>query len=436
MVNGDGSNISKETKFELRNVDDLIPYVRNARTHSPEQVQRLAGSIKEFGFINPIIISEDGGVLAGHGRIMAANKLGIKQVPCIVETYLTESQRKAYILADNRLALDAGWDDEMLKVELNELKDMDFDLDLIGFNEEELNRYVSNDELSDFNESDTEGEDCGDGEVEVNEEEEAITRAGDVWIMGDHRLICGDCTDADVVKKVMGDDKPNLMVTDPPYGTNYDPEKCSINFTDSTGRVHKRSEGRKGKVYNDDRDDWYEAYSLFPGNIAYVWHGGTHGDVVFENIKRCGFKINSHIIWNKSQPSLGWSDYQLKHEECVYATKGNHNWKGGRDQKTVWDITITRYLKEGEWGHGTQKPIECMRRPIENNSDKGEYVYDPFLGSGTTLIAAERTGRKCIGCEISPHYCDAIVRRWESETGGRAKLQDEGTFFDDLANPE
>lgn len=413
----------KSTAFEYRNVNDLIPYARNARTHSPEQVQKLAGSIKEFGFINPIIISEDGGVLAGHGRILAAQKLGLKQVPCVVESHLTEAQRRAYILADNRLALDAGWDEEMLKIELNELQGMDFDLDLIGFNDEELKQF-----MEDFPVNDLGDDGSGDEEVDVDENEEAVTQPGDVWLMGDHRLICGDCTSADVVSKLFGEDKPVLMVTDPPYGVNYDP----------TTQLRTHSEGREGKVYNDDRADWYEAYALFPGNVAYIWHASSHSDTVMTDIKKCGFSISSMIIWNKSQFAMGLADYHWKHEPCVYATKGNHNWKGGRSQCTVWDIPTIRVLKgeEGEWGHGTQKPIECMKRPIENNSDIGDYVYDPFLGSGTTIIAAEKSKRKCLGCEISPNYCDAIVRRWESVTGGRAILQGDGAYFDDLANDD
>lgn len=410
----------KETEFSYRNINDLIPYARNARTHSAEQVQKLASSIKEFGFINPVIISEDGGVLAGHGRILAAQKLGLTRIPCIVESHLSEAQKRAYILADNRLALDAGWDEQMLKIELQDLKEAEFDLDILGFSQEELKGFMDIDE--DLSKHFVEDEE--ETEVEVQEEEEAITQPGDIWLLGDHRLICGDCTDPEVVSRLFGEDKPNLMVTDPPYGTNYDPST----------RKRTHSVGREGKVYNDDRADWYEAYSLFPGNIAYIWHSNISSDIVLTDIKKCGFTPNQMIIWNKSQFAMGLSDYHWKHEPCVYATRGNHNWRGGRSQSTVWDIGVIRYLGEGEWGHSTQKPIECMKRPIENNSDKGEFVYDPFLGSGTTIIAAERSGRKCLGCEISPHYCDAIVRRWESETGRQAILSGTETTFDELAD--
>lgn len=411
----------RNTKFEMRNIEDLIPYARNARTHSAEQVSKLAGSLKEFGFINPIIISEDGGVLAGHGRILAAQKLGIKQVPCVIESHLTEAQKRAYILADNRLALDAGWDEEMLKIELNDLKEMEFDLDMIGFSTEELSMYVDDFDSDSLN-HDGIGNSEDEDEVTIDEESEPITKLGDIWLLGSHRVICGDSTDPDVVNKLYGEDEPVLMVTDPPYGVKFDATKTHATF----------SKNRTGKVLNDDRADWTEAYKLYPGSVAYVWHASLFSDVIYQNLKDCGFKINSMIIWNKSQFVLGHCDYHWKHEPCVYATRDKHNWNGDRKQCTVWDIPLIRSLDEGEWGHSTQKPIECMRRPIENSSKEGDFVYDPFLGSGTTVIAAERTGRKCLGCELNPVYCDAIVRRWQSETGGKAVRQEDGCLFDEL----
>ena len=395
--------MSKQLEFFYKKVSDLIPYVNNARTHSDEQVIKLASSIKEYGFIAPIVISEDGGVLAGHGRLLAAKKLGIEEVPCVVESHLTEIQKKGYILADNRLSLDAGWDDELLKIELQTLKDNDVDLALTGFDEEEINNLLG------MNDNVVESTTKEDDPVKIDKDVEPTTKLGDLIILGEHRLICGDCTDKIVVNRLFGDDKPNLMVTDPPYGTNYEPRE--------TG-------GRTGKVLNDDRDDWTDAYKLFPGTIAYIWHADLHSDVIFANLRSCGFTINSLIIWNKSQSVLGRGDYHWKHEPCVYATKGPHNWQGGRNQTTIWDIPVIRSLDEGEWGHGTQKPIECMKRPIENNTVPGEYVYDPFCGSGTTIIAAERTGRKCLACELNPIYCDAIIKRWEAETGRKAIIQE------------
>lgn len=422
---------SKETTFELRDVDDLIPYARNARTHSPEQVQKLAGSIKEFGFLNPVVISEDGGILAGHGRIMAAQKLGIKQVPCVVESHLTEAQKKAYILADNRLALDAGWDEEMLAVELKSLRDeYDFELDMLGFNDDELKKLDISLEGIDGGEESV-GESDPDDIVDV-EEGEPVSREGDIWVLGDHRLICGDCTDGEVVKAVMNGVKPNLMVTDPPYGVKYNPESRPV--SEKSGRKKHCSDGRSGKVTNDDRTDWKDAYSLFKGNVAYVWCPNTFMDYFMQDLRSCGYDMTSVIIWNKNEQVLGMGDYHWKHEPCIYATRGNHNWKGGRDKTTVWDIPLIMHLKksEGEWGHSTQKPIECMKRPIENNSDPGDWVYDPFCGSGTTIIAAEMTGRKCCACEISPQYCDAICRRFESVTGKKVFREGDKVTFDEL----
>lgn len=399
-----------QTQFVMRTTDSLIPYARNARTHSPDQIAKLAGSIKEFGFLSPVVISADGGILAGHGRVMAAQKLGLAEIPCIMENHLTETQRRAFILADNRLALDAGWDNDMLALELKDLADLNFDLNMLGFTEDEISALQNlGDDLPDIP--------TDDAPVAVEETTNPVTQPGDVWLLGDHRLICGDSTDAETIKRLFGDDKPNLMVTDPPYGINYEPSE--------TG-------GRTGKVLNDDRADWREAYALFPGNVAYVWHAALYSDVVYDGLRSCGFTLNSLIVWNKSQFVLGRGDYHWKHEPCVYATRGKHNWQGVRTQTTVWDIPNILHLDEGEWGHGTQKPIECMKRPMENNSEPGEYVYDPFSGSGTSFIAAERTKRKCLGCELSPIYCDTIVRRWQMETGRQATRQSDGALFDDL----
>lgn len=412
----------KELKFLYKKVSDLIPYVNNARTHNEENVIKLASSIKEFGFMAPIIISEDGGVIAGHGRLMAAKKLGLEKVPCVVESHLSDIQRKGYILADNRLALDSGWDDELLKMEMQTLNDVGFDMKLTGFDEDEINNLLKvSDSIIDNQEEEH--------EIEINEEIEPITKPGDVWLMGDHRLICGDSTDEETVKKLFGNDKPNLMVTDPPYGVNYNPYKFP---------EYKRGKNRLGKVLNDDRSDWKDAYKFFPGDIAYVWHSSSNANTVHDNLCSLGFEQISEIIWNKDNFVLGRSDYHQKHEPCFYMTRGPHNWQGGRNKSSVWDIPRINSFSSDErndkFGHSTQKPIECMKRPIENNSLPGEFVYDPFCGSGTTVIAAERTKRKCLCVELSPVYCDVIVKRWESETGRKATRQSDGVAFDALAN--
>lgn len=420
----------REVKYEMRDVNTLIPYARNARTHSREQVQQICGSIKEFGFMNPVIVSEDGVIVCGHGRVMAAQRLGLTKVPCIVESHLTEAQKRAYILADNRIALNAGWDSEMMQIELSELKEQDFDLDSLGFSDNEVEYFMKGGafaQMDDAGALDVDEEEDGEKEVEVDEESESITKLGDVWILGEHRLLCGDSTKEECVEKLFAGAMPNLMVTDPPYGTHYNPKAHHL-------LARNASKGREVEILNDDRDCWEEAYSKFTGNVAYVWHGNLHTDVVFWDLKKCGFTLNSMIIWNKSNFAIGRSDYHWKHEVCVYATRGNHNWQGGRDKCTVWDIPDIRSVtkSEGSWGHSTQKPIECMKRPIENNSVRGEWVYDPFCGSGTTIIACEKTKRKCLAVELSPHFCDAIVRRWEEETHRQAKLEETGELFDYL----
>lgn len=419
----------KEVVYEMRDLNTLIPYARNARTHSREQIQQICGSIKEFGFMNPVIVSEDGGIICGHGRVMAAQRLGLSKVPCIVESHLTEAQKRAYVLADNRIALNAGWDSEMMQIELSELKEQEFDLDLLGFSDDEVNGFLHGSGFDEMEDDGGLGEDEEDGEkeVEVDENEESITKLGDVWLLGEHRLICGDSTKAETIEKLFAGAEPNLMVTDPPYGMHYDPNACHL-------KARTCSKGRDVEILNDDRADWCEAYELFKGNVAYVWHGNLSTDVVLGDLKKCGFTITSMIIWNKSAFAIGRSDYHWKHEVCAYATRGNHNWQGGRDKFTVWDIPMIRSLtkSEGNWGHSTQKPIECMKRPIENNSVKGEWVYDPFCGSGTTIIACEKTKRKCLAVELSPHFCDAIVRRWEEETHRQAKLEETGELFDYL----
>jgi DNA modification methylase len=414
--------------FEMRNVSDLIPYARNARTHSVEQVNRIAGSIKEFGFMNPVIISEDGGILAGHGRVLAAQKLKLEKIPCIVETHLTETQRRAYILADNKLALDAGWNDEMLKVELDELKDLNFDLGIIGFDDLDITNIFEA-----GNDGEKKARPLSDNEYTFDKFE-PVSKCGDLWHLGEHLLICGDNTDPEIVKKLMGDIVPNLMVTDPPYGVNLDRDRL-YKGGDCNGKTKTRGNGagRKGLVLNDDRDDWEASYRLFPGNVVYIWHPHL-GEMQFvKDIQACGFKILSLIIWNKGHFALSRGNYHWKHEACIYAVREGEktNWQGARDQCTVWDIKNINNLQEGAWGHGSQKPIECMLRPMLNNSAEGDWVYDPFLGSGTTIIAGETCGRRVMGCELSEKYADTIIRRFEMVTGVKC-VRSDGKLYDDL----
>jgi DNA modification methylase len=395
-------------RLEFWPLDRLFPSPRNARTHSDAQVAEIAGSIRAFGFTNPILVGEEGDVVAGHGRLAAARRLGLKEVPVIVLRGLTEVQRRQLVLADNRIALNAGWDLEMLQLELKDLSALGADLSVLGFTEQELAKAL----LS-----------ASAGLTDENEipklEEHAVSVPGDVWSLAPHRIACGDSTDAQVVTGLFGPSKPMLMVTDPPYGVNYDPAWRH--------RLDMNSSARTGKVKNDARADWEAAWKLFPGNIAYVWHGALHATTVADSLDRQGFGIRAQIIWAKERLVIGRGDYHWQHEPCWYAVRTKGHWTGDRKQTTLW--TIPSGGQDTETIHGTQKPVECMRRPMLNNSKPGDAIYDPFLGSGTTLIAAETTGRTCLAIEIDPLYIDLAVRRWQAFTGQEAKLQiDDRTF--------
>ena len=399
-------------KISLNPIDSLIPYARNARTHSDAQVAQIAASIREFGWTNPVLIDGEKGIIAGHGRVLAARKLGMEEVPCIELSHLTEAQKRAYILADNRLAENAGWDSDLLKIELGELRDMGMDLSLTGFDETFLADIL------------TERTDGLCDPDELPEQPEPKTKPGDVWILGRHRLVCGDSTVATDVEKALGGVVPHLMVTDPPYGVSYDPSwrlKVHLNKPDQ-----KLAEG---KVLNDDRADWSEVWALFPGDVAYVWHGSLHAPVVAESLQKCGFTLRAMVLWVKTNPVIGRGHYHWQHEPCWYAVREGKtgHWNGDRKQTTVWSIPNMHRTQgnvdDGKTEHSTQKPVECMRRPIENNSSPGQAIFEPFAGSGTTIIAAEQTGRICLALELNPAYCDLIVARWEKFTGKGAVLE-------------
>jgi DNA modification methylase len=401
-------------KVERRQVDSLIPYARNARTHSPEQICQIAASIREWGWTVPVLLDERGGIIAGHGRVLAAIKLGLREVPCMVAVGWSDAQRKAYVLADNKLALNAGWDEELLRTEIIELQQLAFDTELIGFNDIELARILAerNSGLTDPDEA---------------PEPPAIpvTELGDVWVLGNHRVVCGDSTTVESVDKALNGVKPHLMVTDPPYGVEYD--------AGWRNRVH-RADGTVvggmavGKVLNDDRADWREAWALFPGDVAYVWHAGLHANSVFDSLTVSGFNMRAQIIWAKQQFAIGRGDYHFKHEPCWYAVRKGKtgHWASDRKQTTLWEIDKPQ---KSENGHSTQKPVECMKRPIENNSSPGQAVYEPFSGSGTTIIAGEMTGRSVHAIELSPAYVDVAIERWQNFTGREATLADTGETF-------
>lgn len=390
-------------QVEHRPIAALMPYASNARTHSDKQVDQIIASINEWGWTNPVLIDEAGMILAGHGRVMAALKMGLINVPCITIDGLTEAQKRAYVLADNKLALNAGWDESVLNAELKALADMDFDLGLMGFDISEV-RFLARLDAT------------GDPEAVPEPPVDPITKPGDVWLLGPHRLTCGDSTNAADVARVLDGAKPHLMVTDPPYGVEYDAD-----WRNRADRANGQPYGDRaiGLVSNDDRADWREAWDLFKGDVAYVWHADRMGVGVVVSLESSGFAIRNQIIWAKSQLVIGRGDYHPQHEPCWYAVRKGRkgHYCGDRKQTTVWNIDKPR---KSETGHSTQKPVECMARPMRNNSKPGDLVYDPFLGSGTSIIAAEQEGRVCLGLELSPAYCDVIVARWETFTGRKA----------------
>src|SRR3954447_11721976 len=393
-------------------IERLVPSVRNARTHSDAQVAEIAGSIRAFGFTNPVLVGDDGDVIAGHGRLAAARLLGLTDVPVIPLRGLSGGQRRQLMLADNRIALNAGWDAEMLNLELKELSVMGADLAALGFTAQELAAALNP---------------SGEGLTDENEipalAETAVTMAGDIWCLGAHRVACGDSTDAGIVNALLGAVVPGLMVTDPPYGVEYDPEWRNQRGLSNSSRT--------GKVHNDERADWSAAWALFPGTIAYVWHGALRCVPAAESLLREGFTIRAQIIWAKERLVIGRGDYHWQHEPCWYAVRTKGNWTGNRKQTTLW--TIPSGGQDTETIHGTQKPVECMRRPILNNSNPGQAIYEPFLGSGTTLIAAQTSGRKCFAIELDPLYVDVAIKRWQAFTGEQPTLVADGRTFDVVA---
>lgn len=388
--------MEKEMQYYLANVSDLIPYIRNARTHSESQVAQIAASIKEFGFLSPILIAEDNTILAGHGRLAAARKLGLTKVPCVKESHLTETQRRAYIIADNKLSLNAGWDEDILAIELSELQGADFDLDLLGFDESELASIF---------EDDKEVED-DDFDVEEELNKPCFSKAGDIWILGRHRLICGDATKEETYKRLMDGKKANLVVTDPPYNVNY--------------------EGSAGKIKNDNMntDKFYNfllgAFSNMEKVMAddasiYVFHADTEGLNFRKAFNDAGFYLSGCCIWKKPSLVLGRSPYQWQHEPCLYGwkKKGKHQWYSGRKETTIWEFEKPKKNAD----HPTMKPIALLAYPISNSSMSNTLILDPFGGSGSTLIACEQTDRSCYTIELDEKFCDVIVKRYIEQVG-------------------
>jgi DNA modification methylase len=404
-------------------IERLIPYANNPRLHSDADIDKLGSAVDKWGWTNPILVDEEGVLIAGHARLCAALRRGLADVPVMIARGWTQDEKGAYRLADNQLAARAAWDPDLLRDALRELQFTGFDLDLIGFEPKELETHLAALGSSGLTDPDS-----------VPEiPDQPVTELGDIWQLGDHRVGCGDSTSGADVASVLGASKPHLMIADPPYGVSYDPSWRSRS-NNGSGKL------ARGKVLNDDRADWREAYALFAGDVAYVWHGALHGDAVAADLAACGLLLRAQIAWVKQHFTLSRGDYHWKHEVCWYAVREGKSsqWQGDRTQTTVWEIAnnnpFGNQQREQSWGHGTQKPVECMRRPIINNTRPGQAIYDPFLGSGTSLIAAEMTGRICCGLELSPAYVDVIVRRWQLFTGRAARHQASGQSFDERAD--
>lgn len=403
------------TEMQLVDIHKLIPYVNNARTHNVQQINKLRSSLREFGFINPVIIDRDFNVIAGHGRIMAAKEEGINEVPCVFVDYLTEAQKKAYILADNRMAMDAGWDEELLKVEIEALQAENFDLSLTGFDESELSGF--------FDTADDAKDD--DFDVDAELEKPPVTKSGDLWLLGNHRLLCGDSTKAETYEMLMNGKKANLVVTDPPYNVNY--------------------QGTAGKIKNDnlENDKFYQflfdAFTCMEKAMAddasiYVFHADTEGLNFRKAFADAGFYLSGTCIWKKQSLVLGRSPYQWQHEPCLFGWKknGKHQWYSDRKQTTIWEFDKPK--KNGD--HPTMKPVPLIAYPIKNSSMSNCIVLDPFGGSGSTLIACEQTNRICHTIELDEKYCDVIIKRYIEQVGTSENVsvvRDGKTIrFDDL----
>ena len=392
------------TEMQLVPLSKLVPYINNARTHSPEQITKLRSSLREFGFVNPVIIDRDYGIIAGHGRVMAAREEGIEEVPCVFVDYLTEAQKKAYIIADNRFAQDAGWDEELLRIEIEALQGMDFDVGLTGFNDDEIA------DLFDAN-GKSEAED-DDFDLSAALEKASFVQRGDIWTVGRHRLMCGDATSTEDVAALMDGKKANLIVTDPPY---------NVDFKSSNGLSIKNDKLENDKFYKFLLAAFHNmAVNLEKGGAAYVFHADTEGLNFRRAFIDAGFHLAGCCIWVKNSLVLGRSDYQWQHEPVLYGflQNGKHYWSknAGRSQTTIWNFDKPKKNKN----HPTSKPLDLLAYPIGNSSRENSIVIDTFGGSGSTMMACEQTNRICYTMELDEKYASVILRRFV-ENGGDPK---------------
>jgi len=391
----------RKTEYFLADIKELVPYARNAKTHSDEQIAQVAASIKEFGFLAPIIVSKDNTILCGHGRFYAAQRLGLSKVPCIKEEYLTESQKRAYIIADNKLTENGGWDNEMLAIELSDLLDDGFDIGLTGFDENEIADLFGSD--------DTSGVQDDDYDLSAALDKASFVKRGDIWTVGRHRLMCGDATSKEDVDALMDGVKANLIVTDPPY---------NVSFESSDGLSIKNDKMENEKFYEFLLSAFLNmADHLEKGGAAYVFHADTEGLNFRKAFIDAGFHLSGCCIWVKNSLVLGRSDYQWQHEPVLYGflKNGKHFWstKAGRSQTTIWNFDKPKKNKN----HPTSKPLDLLAYPIGNSSRENSIIIDTFGGSGSTLMTCEKTNRICYMMELDEKYASVILRRYVEDTG-------------------
>jgi DNA modification methylase len=406
-----------DLQIAWRSLGELIPYARNPRTHSDAQVAQIAASIREFGWTNPVLVDGANGIIAGHGRVLAARKLCLEQVPVIELAHMSEAQKRAYLIADNQLALNAGWDEALLRLELADLSELGFDLGLIGFDEGELERLLS-----------------GEGKVGLTEDDEApalpkqaTTRRGDLWVLGEHRLLCGDATVLADIERMLGGQLADMTWTDPPYNVDY------------ANSPKDKLRGKHRPILNDNLGSGFEAFLSdacvnvlsVTKDACYICMSSSELHSLQRAFAAAGGKWSTFVIWAKNTFTLGRADYQRQYEPILYGWKERHDhyWCGARDQGDVWffDKPMCNDL------HPTMKPVALVERAIRNSSKSRDIVLDPFGGSGSTMIACEKAGRQARLIELDPKYCDVIVTRWQEFSGGAATLDDGGRTYDDIA---
>lgn len=404
---------------EYISVDHLIPYAKNARTHSDDQVAQIAGSMTEFGFVNPILIGDDGGIIAGHGRLMAARMLGVKEVPTIRLSHLSEVQRKALVIADNKIAENAGWNDELLRQELQALDGDEFDLGLLGFNDEELDAFLN-------------GEGDGEGLTDENAAPEIpetpVSVLGDLWLCGDHKILCGDSTLIDSYQTLLGEELADMVFTDPPYNVNY------------ANSAKDKMRGKSRPIQNDNLGVDFAAFlydvctnlMMVSKGAMYICMSSSELHTLHGAFSEAGGKWSTFIIWAKNTFTLGRADYQRQYEPILYGWKNGHEhfWCGARDQSDVW--FVNKPVKNDL--HPTMKPVELVERALHNSSKTKDIVLDAFGGSGSTMIACEKTGRRARLIEIEPKYSDVIVKRWQEFTGKKAIHAVTGKEFNSISS--